>query len=270
MGLSRYSIEVSPDKCSSIVNNIYPMREFEKDWQRRFERFACSYKDDHLISGWSERGLRRRVTLFNEILKKQRIPAKARVLDLGCGGGTYVRLLQSHGHKVVGLDYSFPSLFRARDADPKRTADYVGGEAYDLPFLDKSFDLVVSIGVLQALGDPERALDEMARVLRPRGVIVVEFLNAFELVAMIKSASEKLRGWLPRVRTYSPFRVDSWLAQRGLRSVQRAGVFLPPRRFSLLGWVFNRKEVVRMMDEIPGLSMAVAHAFLLVGVRKAG
>jgi ubiquinone/menaquinone biosynthesis C-methylase UbiE len=43
--------------------------------------------------------------------------------------------------------------------------------------------MVVSIGVLQALASPEQALDEMVRVLRPKGLLVVEFLNAFEVVA---------------------------------------------------------------------------------------
>ena len=66
------------------------------------------------ISGWSDAGLRRRVALFAALLTGP-APAGARVaLELGCGGGTYVRLLAGLGYRAVGLDYSVPSL-AARD-----------------------------------------------------------------------------------------------------------------------------------------------------------
>src|SRR5215813_3064424 len=170
------------------------MRTFEEEWQERFERFARYSEADHLISGWSVSGLRCRLALFSELLRGRVPQSPARILDLGCGAGTYVRLLADLGHQVIGLDYSLPSLSRALDADPKGAGHYVGGEAYNLPFCDERFDLVVSIGVFQVLASPEWALDEMVRVLRPKGLLVVEFLNGFELLAVLRSVGERLRG----------------------------------------------------------------------------
>ena len=152
-------------------------RPFEAEWRARFERFARAHDDEALISGWSAAGLRRRVQLFGALLPALGVPEGGAALDLGCGGGTYVRLLAGLGHRAVGLDYSLPSLARALGADPGGKARYLAAEAYALPFGGGAFDLVLCIGVLQALAEPARAIGEMARVLRPGGVLVVEALN---------------------------------------------------------------------------------------------
>src|SRR5262245_298104 len=106
------------------------MTTFEGEWRNRFERFARSHDADHLVSGWSAGGLRRRLAIFEKILAQQQCSPPARVLDLGCGAGTYVRFLAALGHHVIGLDYSLPSLSRAIAADSSREGRYVSGEAY--------------------------------------------------------------------------------------------------------------------------------------------
>lgn len=244
------------------------MGAFEKEWQGRFERFAQCYEADHLVSGWSDSGLRRRLALFDELLRGRELPPTARILDLGCGGGTYVRLLSGLGHWVVGLDYSLPSLYRARTADLKWAGRYAAGEAYHLPFFDEHFDMVVAIGVLQALNHPERALDEIGRVLRHKGLLILEFLNAFEVVALARSAYAWLGGRLPRVQTFSRFQVSRWLVQRGFRLLQCAAVYLPPRRFPQLGGILSRRGTVSLMKSMPGFSLVAAHAFMLVAEKE--
>lgn len=244
------------------------MGTFEEIWRKRFERFAQRFKDDHLVSGWSEKGLRRRLVLFEKLLSEHGLSVPAKILDLGCGAGTYVRFLTKLGHHVVGLDYSLPSLYLAQAADPKQAGQYIVGEAYNLPFCKERYDLVVSIGVLQTLESPERALDEMVRVLRPKGLLVVDFLNAFELVAMVKAASERLSGRSPRVRTNSLFQVHCWLTQRSIRPIRRAGVYLPPRRHSWLEPILDCKLFTFVMDGLPGFSLAGAHAFMMVGEKE--
>jgi len=239
-------------------------RTFEGQWRERFERFARSYDDEALISGWSDAGLRRRVELFWSLLPALGLPARATALDLGCGGGTYVRLLAGAGHRALGLDYSLPSLGRARAADPGGRGRYLSGEAYALPFASASFDLVVSIGVLQALTAPDRALGEMARVARPGGVVLVEALNGLGAVALLRRAVERLRGRPARVRTYAPPRVRRWLAAAGLTLETEAGLCLPPRRMPGLARVLDSRPVGALLNTVPGLIDAAAHSFLFV------
>jgi ubiquinone/menaquinone biosynthesis C-methylase UbiE len=93
------------------------------------------------------------------------------VLDVGCGSGRFVEVMSRWGASIVGLDYS-----NAVDAAKKVTdelgyfAEYVQGDALQLPFADNTFDAVYSIGVLQHTADPLQALREMCRVLKPGGL----------------------------------------------------------------------------------------------------
>jgi SAM-dependent methyltransferase len=241
------------------------MRTFDDEWRARFERFGRTYTAEHDISGWSAEGLARRVQLFGQVMGRVELPRQARTLELGCGAGTYVRYLASLGHVVVGVDYALPSLRHARGADPGRKSRYVAGDGYALPFRSDSFDLVVCVGVLQALGRPERLLAETARVLRPRGILLVEGLNGLSLAALGRRLLDMLGGRVSRVRCYSPFRIRHWLKQRAIRPVRRVGVYLPPRSFPKLGRLLDRPGVTRLLEGMPGASLLGAHAFWLLG-----
>lgn len=93
------------------------------------------------------------------------------VLDLGSGPGHYARLAAKAGaRRVVALDLT-PEML-ARGAGARVAADAAG-----LPFRDGAFDVVVAAMVLGYLGDRRRAFAEMARVLRPRGTLVLSDLH---------------------------------------------------------------------------------------------
>lgn len=241
---------------------------FEAQWRERFERFAEAFEDEPRISGWSDTGLRRRVAMFSALVPGLGLPEGARALELGCGGGTYVRLLGGIGYRTVGLDYSVPSLRRALAADPGRKGRYLAGEAYDLPFPPETFDLVMSIGVLQALSDPARAIVEMSRVLRPGGTLVVEALNARGAVAFARRAVARLRGWHTRVRSYPPADVRRWLAGAGLSLIRQPALRLPPRRAPWVEGVLEARPVRAVLDAVPPLGNAAAHSFLFVARRS--
>lgn len=91
------------------------------------------------------------------------------VLDVGCGGGFLANALAEMRFKVTGVDVSEESLAVARRHDSTRTVDYRFGDAYSLPFEDKSFDVVCAMDFLEHIEDPQRAIKEFSRVLRPGG-----------------------------------------------------------------------------------------------------
>lgn len=244
------------------------MKTFEEEWRARFERFGRTYERDDLVSGWSEKGLWTRFERFADLLQTQTLLCPLRVLDLGCGAGTYVRYLANGGHKVVGLDYSIPTLHRALTADSERHSPYLCGEAYHLPFKDESFDLVTSVGVIQALGSPERALDEMVRVLRPNGLLIVEALNSLELLALGRSLYDWALGRSPRLHTHSSSMITSLLSARGVRLIKKAGIYLPPRGgVPWLAPLFSER-IIRVIGLVPGLSVVLAHAFLYLSLKE--
>jgi ubiquinone/menaquinone biosynthesis C-methylase UbiE len=243
------------------------MSGFERQWQKRFEKFATRHQSDHLVSGWSAAGLRRRVATFEALLDRGVLRAGARALELGCGAGTYVRLLAKRGHPVVGLDYSLPSLGRAVAADPGQAGRYVAGDASRLPFQDRSFQVVVCVGVLQALVGPEAALAEIARILEPAGVTVVETLNPWSLLAALRRLAAFARRQPTRLRYASPGVVERSMASRGLRPVRRLSILLPPRSLPGLEAALGRPWLARALEVVPILRALTPQAYWIVGVK---
>jgi SAM-dependent methyltransferase len=103
-----------------------------------------------------------------------RLPARARVLDAGCGAGVPVmRHLLERGIDTVGLDFSATQLALARDLVPD--ARPVQGDLASLPFPDASFDAVVSYYAVIHVPRTEHpaAFAEVRRVLRPGGLTLL-------------------------------------------------------------------------------------------------
>jgi len=106
--------------------------------------------------------------------------AGARILDVGCGPGTVAAGLASSftTSSVVGIDQSSRRLLVAKDAAlALPNVDFVGGDAMALPFPSNTFDVVYARFLLEYLMQPQTAVNEMARVCRPGGAILLQDLD---------------------------------------------------------------------------------------------
>jgi SAM-dependent methyltransferase len=92
--------------------------------------------------------------------------ASGRLLDVGCGNKPYAAFFDGRVSSYVGLEYSPESGFFGNKAD-------LAGDAMRLPFADETFDAILCTEVLEHLPDPEAAIAEFARVLRPDGLLLV-------------------------------------------------------------------------------------------------
>ena len=95
-----------------------------------------------------------------------------RLLDVAIGDGVYTSWLPEDW-SIVGLDVSTAQLAACQRRNAGRDLRLVLGEAEDMPFRDREFDAVLSIGGFNHFNDPEAALREMARVARPGAPVVV-------------------------------------------------------------------------------------------------
>ena len=103
------------------------------------------------------------------------------ILEVGCGTGRLLIELFSAGYTVNGLD---PSLHMLTQSKKKFQSDFVLGEAAYLPFQTNHYDFVYSIRVLNQTAAHQYALDtilEMIRIAKPKGYILVEFMNHYRL-----------------------------------------------------------------------------------------
>jgi SAM-dependent methyltransferase len=116
----------------------------------------------------------------------EHLPSGGRVLDLACGTGRIAAPLARRGLTVAGLDISAAALEIARAAAP--ALDLRRGDMRQLPWEDASFDAVINMwtafGYFETEAEDRRVVAEIARVLEPGGLFVLDTVN---LTAMHRS-----------------------------------------------------------------------------------
>ena len=196
------------------------------------------------------------------------LPANAPVLEIGCGAGLTSAALADRGLKVTATDaapamiHLTNELVEARNLGHRIRTSQV--DVHELPFADASYTLVVALGVLPWLHDPELAMGEIARVLRPGGFLLVNVDNVFRLhylldprfnpaLAPIRQVARKTLRVLglvgPSDPTLShldvPARFDTELTRVGLNKMKGATVGFGPFTF-LHRPVFDEPRGIRL------------------------
>ncbi len=97
----------------------------------------------------------------------------SRILDVGCGSGNFALKLKNLGYNAVCLEPHPLMRERAR----MKGLECVDGVAEALPFDNETFDAVVSITAVEFFEDVEKAIDEMLRVVKRGGKVVVGFIT---------------------------------------------------------------------------------------------
>lgn len=152
---------------------------------------------------WWYKGRREIIT---NILKSYLRP-NMQILDAGCGAGGMMECLSKYG-QVTGIDVSKEMVEHCRNIGLSATCDSI----LKLPFQDHFFDLVLCLDVLEHLPDEMTALEELKRVIKPEGVLVLSVpafswlwsdhdnlnnhyrrYNAGELVEIIKKSNLSLK-----------------------------------------------------------------------------
>lgn len=94
------------------------------------------------------------------------------VLELATGSGALAKRIAPVTKHMLATDYSEGMIAEAKKGACPNNLRFEVADALSLPYADASFDAVVIVNALHLLPEPERALREMARVLRPDGVLI--------------------------------------------------------------------------------------------------
>lgn len=192
---------------------------------RMFDEVADRYdRMNALMTFGQERRWRR------EVARTLRLRKGARILDLAAGTGASTAPFASSGARPVACDFSLGMLTVGKKEHP--TLDFVAGDALRLPFRDGAFDAVTISFGLRNVADVSLALQELARVTRAGGRLVILETSqppARVLRAAGKVYTERVMPRLARLFSSDPAAygylaesAGAWLDQRALAEAMRA------------------------------------------------
>lgn len=154
-----------------------------------FQSRSSFWKDIYAGSGVLAEILRDRQTAVLEWIDGLTLPQGSQVLEIGCGAGLMSVALAQRGLRVKAIDIVESMVEQTRRlAEESGTADLLSadvGDAHALLFDNESFDLVLAIGVIPWLEQPELAMREIARVTKPGGYAILATANRKALANLL-------------------------------------------------------------------------------------
>jgi len=149
-----------------------------KEWQEEFadiDVHAYSFESKNPFVNWIHN---KRHYLTLELIKKEN-PKK--ILEIGSGDGYFAEKLfalkkeNNLKFEVTGIEIAEKRIERSIKKVPE--GKFIQGDVVDLPFKDKSFDLVIASEVLEHIPKYRQAMKEIKRVLSPNGALIITFPN---------------------------------------------------------------------------------------------
>lgn len=218
-------------------------REYELLRTANWEAFTRHYNErvptiEEEFDIWGEYHQHRHEMRYDLVADAVRahLPTGGQVLDVGCGSCLVADRIDDLDGRYVGLDFPHHHITYAKkrfdDSDAPLEVRFVRGDGERLPFADATFDVVVMSEVIEHLLRPERAVWEIARVLKPGGVWVMTTNNASEVPC--RSPHSHLFAWLEKAfGAYRPSLISlrpwvwPWPVDRELLPPDAPDVYLP-------------------------------------------
>jgi ubiquinone/menaquinone biosynthesis C-methylase UbiE len=148
------------DDVVRVFDSLASQRAWENLYSRKIDRLSYNFVS--------------RQRAVEELLKDE---VSGNVLDLGCGTGDLLPFFASRNVLYTGLDLSSKMIERASANHAtlvsSGNAKFLTGDSENIPFDDNQFHIVTAIALVEYFPDPTKALDEIARVLKPGGVAVI-------------------------------------------------------------------------------------------------
>lgn len=168
-----------------------PVSRLPTDWTKSMSASVRAYYNRNARQEWERLDLPLGRIEFSSTMHliEKYFPARGRVCDIGGGPGRYTMELIRRGYQVTLLDLSEDEVLLAhvRLNELGLSAErLITGDARDLSaFASRSFDAALLLGPMYHIldsGQRDRALRELARILKPRGVAIIAYLNSWGIM----------------------------------------------------------------------------------------
>jgi ubiquinone/menaquinone biosynthesis C-methylase UbiE len=239
------------------------------NWEEFYEHEAAQYDARRYTSAYGR--LYRRMNFAAVARALRAHPAGTGfALDVASGTGHMLDILAPHCARIVATDLTAGMLAMARSKPAAAVTDFLRADAFRLPFADASFDLVSSSRFLHLfpLDRQQELIVEMARVLKPDGVLLVDFYNATPRRVMAPVIA--LYRWLRRHRAEHDYRVTVAGARKlvmraGLREREVLGLGGLP--LAPLAWL-PRVLLAPLVAAMRGFAKPMAEQLLIVATKR--
>jgi SAM-dependent methyltransferase len=201
-----------------------------------------------------------------------------RVLENGCGVGIYLQHLAPHAGSIIGLEYDKDRVREAHLQAP----NLINAASEQLPISTDSFDVILSHEVLEHVRDDCGSVEEMVRVLKPGGVIVLFVPNLgypyethgiywrgryhFGNIPLVHYLPSRWRQRLaPHVRTYSTSDLEKLFTRLPVKVLEQKIIFGAYdniiSRFPTLGRIL--RDVLHWMEKTPLKIFGLSHFWVI-------
>jgi len=168
---------------------------------------------------------------------------------------------------VVGLDYSLPTIFKARQRN-KYDNSWIVADVTKLPLKSQIFDGILCFGVVQALENSRGLTEELARVVKPGGQVWVDALNVWCVKNMWERCYRKVRGRPKHLHYEYPSKLKDNLESQNLVCLNTHWLLIVPANWRLLKRLIESKFMKMMLKIFPVFRTLLSHSVLLECERK--
>jgi len=264
-------------KSSAIPSGISHSAEHQTLVDTHFHSRVTQWRDVYEQEGLEGAIYRKRLEIVLSWIDELAVPTGEKVLEIGCGAGRCTVALAQRGYLINAMDPVEGMLNSTQEhAIEAGVNSFVAtslGDAHNLAFRNGSFGLVLAIGVLPYLHFPQKALREMARVLKPGGFLLVTAGNRWRLNDVLdpwscpslqpaKRVIGAISQCFRKVRlddAHPPLRLDSlrelkrWLSTLGLLKIKATTVGFPSIKFRGRP-IFAEQSSIRLNNRLQKLA----------------
>jgi ubiquinone/menaquinone biosynthesis C-methylase UbiE len=158
--------------CGLVYTNPQPERKLIE------EHYSEEYYKE-----WMEKQMERRIPMWKRRIKKiKEYKSKGNLLDVGCGIGTFLRLAKQEDFEIFGTEIS---EYASRYIKKKLRIDVFRADLEELDFPPDSFDVLTMWHTLEHLPNPKAALEEINRILKRDGLLVIATPNLNNFITRV-------------------------------------------------------------------------------------
>ncbi|MFC1632736.1 methyltransferase domain-containing protein [Patescibacteria group bacterium] len=208
-----------------------------------YEKIYDSHADTLKMFEYEGRAKTHEYRRFNTFLDLAKFPKDSKILDSGAGDGPMTVYFAQNGFKnITGMDISQKRIDRLNEFLHKNNLPGKGltGDVFNHPFEDSAYDVVISSEVIEHLHDPDKALRDMVRVLKPGGTLLLSTMENENVRKERCIHCNKLTPHYGHVQIFSEKRLREMFSKAGLEIEAVRHVLSTLNSKKSTGAIFNR------------------------------